>query len=48
VVDPNEPPMPGKITTQQAVKFAEALIRGQKGAITIIKDIAEDQIREVI
>jgi len=48
VVDPNEPPMPGKITTHQAIKFAESLIRGQKNAMTIIKDIAEDKIREVI
>ena len=48
VVDPNEPPMPGKINTKQAVKLAEALLRGQKNAIGIIKTIAEDQIREVI
>jgi pyruvate dehydrogenase (quinone) len=48
VVDPNEPPMPGKITTKQAVKFAEALLRGQKNAATIIRDVAEDKIREVI
>lgn len=48
VVDPNEPPMPGKITTQQAIKFAEAILRGQKNAMTIIKDIAEDKIREVV
>ena len=48
VVDPNEPPMPGKITTHQAIKFAESLIREQKNAMTIIKDIAEDKIREVI
>ena len=33
VVDPNEPPMPGKITTEQAIKFAEALARGQKDAL---------------
>jgi pyruvate dehydrogenase (quinone) len=48
VVDPNEPPMPGRITTHQAIKFAESLIRGQKNAMTIIKDIAEDKIREVV
>lgn len=48
VVDPNEPPMPGKITTKQAVKLAEALLRGQKNAIGIIKTLAEDKIREVI
>jgi len=48
VVDPNEPPMPGKISTQQAIKFAEALARGQKDAIGIIKTVLTDEIREVI
>ncbi|MGC2215318.1 MAG: thiamine pyrophosphate-dependent enzyme [Silvibacterium sp.] len=48
VVDPNEPPMPGKINTKQAVKLAEALLRGQKNAVGIIKTLAEDEIREVI
>ena len=33
VVDPNEPPMPGKITTEQALHFAKALARGQKDAL---------------
>jgi pyruvate dehydrogenase (quinone) len=48
VVDPNEPPMPGKATTEQAIKLAKSLIRGQKDAIKIVKTIAEDKIREVI
>ena len=48
VVDPNEPPMPGKITTEQAYKFAKSLIRGQKDAAKILETIAEDQLREVI
>jgi hypothetical protein len=48
VVDPNEPPMPGKITTEQALKFAKSLARGQKDAAKIIKTIAEDRIREVV
>jgi pyruvate dehydrogenase (quinone) len=48
VVDPNEPPMPGKISTEQALHFAKALVRGQKDAAKIIKTIAEDQVREVI
>ncbi len=48
VVDPNEPPMPGKITTEQAYKFAKALLRGQKDAAKIIETVAEDQLREVI
>jgi pyruvate dehydrogenase (quinone) len=48
VVDPNEPPMPGKITTEQALKFAKSLVRGQKDAVGIIKTVLEDKIREVI
>jgi pyruvate dehydrogenase (quinone) len=48
VVDPLEPPMPGKITTEQALHFAKALARGQKDAMKIIKTIAEDQMREVL
>jgi pyruvate dehydrogenase (quinone) len=48
VVDPNEPPMPGKITTEQALHFAKSLVRGQKDAVKIIKTISEDQVREVI
>ena len=44
VVDPNEPPMPGKITTEQAMHFAEALARGQKDALKIIKTIGKDKI----
>lgn len=48
VVDPNEPPLPGNVTIKQAVKFAEALVRGQKDRWQIIKSVAEDKIREVI
>ncbi len=48
VVDPNEPPMPGKIKTEQAIRFAEALLRGQKDGLKIIKSIGIDQVREVL
>ncbi len=48
VVDPNEPPMPGKITTEQAVHFAEALARGDKHAGKIIETVLKDKIREVV
>lgn len=47
-IDPNEPPMPGKITTEQAVKFAEGLARGDKNAGKIIQTVLKDKIREVI
>ena len=48
VVDPNEPPLPGKITTQQASKFAEALLKGEPDRFTIIKDVLGDRVREVV
>jgi pyruvate dehydrogenase (quinone) len=40
VVDPNEAPMPGKITTTQALKFAEAMLRGDEDRWDIIEDCA--------
>jgi pyruvate dehydrogenase (quinone) len=48
VVDKNEPPMPGHIKLNQAVHFAEALLKGEKDAKKIVKTIAEDKIREII
>jgi pyruvate dehydrogenase (quinone) len=48
VVDANEPPMPGNITTEQAIKFAEALVKGQRKRVEIIKTVLEDRVREVI
>ncbi|HEU4683898.1 MAG TPA: thiamine pyrophosphate-dependent enzyme [Nitrospira sp.] len=48
VVDPNEPPLPGKITTDQAWHFAMALVKGQKDRWDIIKTVVENKIREVV
>ncbi|HXT36740.1 MAG TPA: thiamine pyrophosphate-dependent enzyme, partial [Chloroflexota bacterium] len=48
VVDPNEPPLPGKISTQEAMQFAKALARGEKDALGIIKTVLMDKIREVV
>jgi pyruvate dehydrogenase (quinone) len=48
VVDPNEPPMPGQVNTEQAVKFAAALLKGQKDGWKIIKTVMEDKVREVV
>ena len=48
VVDKNEPPLPGHIKLNQAVHFAEAILKGQKDAKEIVKTIAEDKIREII
>ena len=48
MVDPNEPPLPGKITTQQAIHFAEALLKGEKFRKAIVKDVIADKVREVV
>jgi pyruvate dehydrogenase (quinone) len=48
VVDPNEPPMPGKISMQQALHFAKALARGEKDRFDILKTVIEDKVREVV
>ncbi|MEN3332610.1 MAG: hypothetical protein V7641_1975 [Blastocatellia bacterium] len=48
VIDQNEAPMPGRVTTDQALKFAEAMLRGDKDAWKIIKTVMKDRIREVV
>ncbi len=48
VVDPNEPPMPGNVSTDQLLKFSEALLRGQKDGWAILKTVLKDRIREII
>ncbi len=48
VVDPNEPPMPGHATVEQAWKFGEALLRGQKEGWDILKTVIKDKVREVV
>jgi pyruvate dehydrogenase (quinone) len=48
VVDANEPPLPGNISMDQAIKFAEALARGERNRWEIIKTVVKDKIREVV
>ena len=48
IIDPYEAPMPGKITTEQALKFAEAMLRGDEDRWDIIKTVIKDKVREVI
>lgn len=47
-VDPNEPPLPGNINSKQALHFAEAIVRGEKHGLAIIKTILKDKVREVV
>lgn len=48
VVDPNTPPLPGKVKPEQALHFAEALARGTQDASGILKSLASEKIRELI
>jgi len=48
VVDPNEPPMPPKVTAKQAAHFAESLARGTPGRRKVIEDIVETKVRELL
>lgn len=48
VVDPLEPPMPPMVSAEQAKHFAEALARGTKGRVDIVKTLVSDRIRELV
>ena len=48
IVDPNEPPMPAKITLDQAKKFTESLIRGTPHRGQIALTVLSDKIKELI
>ncbi len=48
VVDPFEPPMPPKITLEQAAKFAQALVRGEPNREKIALTVLRDRVREVV
>jgi pyruvate dehydrogenase (quinone) len=48
VVDPFEPPMPAKVTAEQAVKFAESLARGEPNRGKIALTVASDKVRELV
>ena len=48
VIDPNEPPMPPMITRDQAVKFAESLLKGQPDRLEIAGAAVKDLFRQVV
>jgi pyruvate dehydrogenase (quinone) len=48
VVDPFEPPMPPKITVDQAAKFAESLAKGQPHRNKIALTVLADKVRELV
>jgi pyruvate dehydrogenase (quinone) len=48
LVDPFVPPMPPKITFDQATKFAESLARGEPNRAKIAWTVISDKVRELI
>jgi pyruvate dehydrogenase (quinone) len=46
-VNPDEPPLPGKVEYQQAKKFAEAFLRGQPRKVTIATTLFRDKIEQL-
>jgi pyruvate dehydrogenase (quinone)/pyruvate oxidase len=48
IVDPYEPPMPGRVSARQAAKFAESLLRGQPNRSKIALTVARNKVREMI
>jgi pyruvate dehydrogenase (quinone) len=48
VVDPFEPPLPAKITLDQAKKFAQSLLRGEPNRETIALTVLRDKVRELV
>jgi pyruvate dehydrogenase (quinone)/pyruvate oxidase len=48
VVDPLEPPLPAKVTADQALKFAESLVRGEPNRGKIALTAFSDKVREMV
>jgi pyruvate dehydrogenase (quinone)/pyruvate oxidase len=48
VVDPFTPPMPPKVTADQAMKFAESLVKGQPNREKIALTVLSDKVRELV
>jgi pyruvate dehydrogenase (quinone)/pyruvate oxidase len=46
-VDPDEPPMPGKVTYDQAKKFAQSFLRGQPRKAAIAGTLFKDRIQQL-
>jgi pyruvate dehydrogenase (quinone)/pyruvate oxidase len=46
-VNPDEPPLPGKVEYQQAKKFAEAFLREQPRKATIATTLFRDKISQL-
>ena len=47
-IDPLEPPLPAKIRPEQALRFAESLVRGEPNAGEIMRKALGEKIRELV
>jgi pyruvate dehydrogenase (quinone)/pyruvate oxidase len=48
VVDPFTPPMPPRVTADQAAKFAQSLVKGQPNRKKIALTVLSDKVREMV
>jgi pyruvate dehydrogenase (quinone)/pyruvate oxidase len=48
VVDPNEPPLPPKITPEQAAHFTQALLRGEPNREKVALTVLSETVRQVV
>jgi len=48
IVDPLEPPMPPRVSADQAIKFVESLIRGQPDRAAIARTAIGEGVRELV
>jgi pyruvate dehydrogenase (quinone)/pyruvate oxidase len=48
VVDPFEPPLPGRVKAEQAMRFAQSLARGEPNRSKIALTVASDKVRELV
>jgi len=48
IVDPLEPPLPPKVTAEQALHFAESVARGEPDGGKIMRNAIGDRVREMI
>jgi pyruvate dehydrogenase (quinone) len=48
VVDPNEPPLPPKVTVEQAAHFLESLARGTADRGDVLTTVLKDKVRELV
>ena len=48
VTDPDEPPLPPKTTTEQAINFTKAIVRGQRHPARIALTLFRDKVDEML